>query len=103
MSSQLAKLEDEGRPIRIGLVGTGEMGTDIFTQVAMMKGVEIATVMERSPGKAAAGAHLAYGEHGHVIEANSHDAISTAVEAGKIAATTDLDLALSHDLVDVVI
>lgn len=103
LASELAQREDEGRPIRIGLVGTGEMGTDIFTQVAMMKGIEIATVMERSPGKAATGALLAYGEDGHVVEANSHDAVSTAVENGKIAATTDLDLALSHDLVDVVI
>ncbi|MEO1701410.1 MAG: homoserine dehydrogenase [Pseudomonadota bacterium] len=103
LASELAEREDESRPIRIGLVGTGEMGTDIFTQVAMMKGIEIATVMERSPGKAAAGAFLAYGENGHVVEANSHDAVSTAVEAGKIASTTDLDLALSHDLVDVVI
>ncbi|MEO1745176.1 MAG: homoserine dehydrogenase [Pseudomonadota bacterium] len=103
LASELAKREESGTPIRIGLVGTGEMGTDIFTQVAMMKGVQIATVMERSAGKAAAGAQLAYGEAGHVVEANSHDAVSAAVEAGKIAATTDLDLALSHDLVDVVI
>ncbi|MEN0000927.1 MAG: homoserine dehydrogenase [Pseudomonadota bacterium] len=103
LAADLARREEEGRPIRIGLVGTGEMGTDIFTQVAMMKGVEIATVMERSPGKAAAGARLAYGEDGHVVEANGHDAISSAIEAGKIAATTDLNLALGHELVDLVI
>ena len=103
LTAALRQRAESGKPIRIGLVGTGEMGTDIFTQVAMMNGVEIATVMERSPGKAAHGARIAYGEDGHVVEANSHDAVSAAIEAGKIAATTDLDLALSHDLVDVVI
>lgn len=103
LTAALQERAEQGNPIRIGLVGTGEMGTDIFTQVSMMNGIEIATVMERSPGKAAAGAEIAYGEPGHVVEANSHDAVSSAVEAGKIAATSDLDLVLSHDLVDVVI
>lgn len=103
LAAHLAQRQEEGRPIRIGLVGTGEMGTDIFTQVAMMNGIEIATVMERTPGRAAIGAQMAYGQDGRVVQAATHDQVSAAVEAGKIAATSDLDLALSHDLVDVVI
>lgn len=103
LTAQLAQRQKDGKPIRIGLVGTGEMGTDIFTQVAMMNGVEIATVMERTAGKAAEGARIAYGEDGHTTAVSSHDQASAAIEAGKIAVTDDLDLALSHDLVDVVI
>lgn len=103
LAAALRKRAEAGDPIRIGLVGTGEMGTDIFTQVAMMEGIEIATVMERTPGKAEQGATLAYGEPGRTRFASSHDRVSAAVEAGRIAVTDDLDLALSHDLVDVVI
>ena len=103
LAAELARRADEGRPIRIGLVGTGEMGTDIFTQVAMMKGVEIATVMERTPGKAAIGAKMAWGTDDRTLTVASHDEASRAIERGLIAVTDDLDLALSHELVDVVI
>lgn len=103
LAADLRRRAERGNPIRIGLVGTGEMGTDIFTQVAMMDGIEIATVMERTPGRAEQGAQLAYGEAGRTRFASSHDAASAAIEAGQIAVTDDLDLALSHDLVDVVV
>jgi len=103
LAAELRKRAETGNPIRIGLVGTGEMGTDIFTQVAMMDGIEVATVMERTPGRAEQGCKLAYGEAGRTRFAASHDAASAAIEAGRIAVTDDLDLALSHDLVDVVV
>lgn len=64
LAAELRRRAEDGHPIRIGMVGTGEMGTDIFTQVAMMDGIEIATVMERTPGRAEQGATLAYGEAG---------------------------------------
>lgn len=103
LAADLRKRAERGDPIRIGLVGTGEMGTDIFTQVAMMDGIEVTTVMERTAGRAEQGCRIAYGEAGRTRFASTHDQVSAAVEAGTIAVTDDLDLALSHDLVDVVI
>lgn len=103
LAAELKARAKAGNPIRIGLVGTGEMGTDIFTQVAMMNGIEIATVVERTPGKADAAAKIAYGEDGHTHKATNHDQVSAAIQSGKIAVTSDLDLALSHQLVDVVV
>lgn len=103
LAAELKARAQEGNPIRICLVGTGEMGTDIFTQVAMMNGIEIATVVERTLGKAAIAAKIAYGEDGRTQNATNHDQVSAAVQAGKIAVTQDLDLALSHQLVDIVI
>lgn len=103
LAAQLRARAEQGNPIRIGLVGTGEMGTDIFTQVAMMDGIEIATVMERTAGKAEQGARMAWGVEGRTRTVSTHDGASAAIEAGQIAVTDNLDLALSHDLVDVVI
>lgn len=103
LAADLRKRAERGDPIRIGLVGTGEMGTDIFTQVAMMDGIEVTTVMERTAGRAEQGCRIAYGEADRTRFASTHDQVSAAVEAGRIAVTDDLDLALSHDLVDVVI
>lgn len=103
LAFDLAERQKSGKPIRIGLVGTGEMGTDIFTGVARMDGITVAAVCERTGGRAAAAAKIAYGEDGHVRETANSRAMSEAIEAGKIAVSSDLDLVLSHDLVDVVI
>ncbi|MCB1387275.1 MAG: homoserine dehydrogenase [Nitratireductor sp.] len=103
LARELAERQRAGRPVRIGLVGLGEMGTDIFTGIAQMDGIEIATVFERTPGRASQAAKIAWGDDGMIRNGESHDAISSAIEAGRIAVTADLDLALSHDLVDVVI
>ena len=36
----------KGRPIRIGLIGSGEMGTDIVTQCDQMTGITVAAIAE---------------------------------------------------------
>ena len=47
MAADLARrLEAEGRPIRIGLIGSGEMGTDIVTQCDQMAGITVAAIAE---------------------------------------------------------
>jgi predicted homoserine dehydrogenase-like protein len=42
----------EGRPVRVGLVGAGEMGTDIVTQVGQMPGIEVAVVADLDAARA---------------------------------------------------
>lgn len=103
LAHDLAERQKAGNPIRIGLVGTGEMGTDIFTGIAQMDGLQIGAVCERTAGKAAEAAKIAYGEDGHTQTVSSHDGLSTAIELNKIGVTDDMDLALSHGMIDVVI
>lgn len=103
LAAALKERDARNQPIRIALVGTGEMGTDIFTQVAMMNGIEIATVMARRPERAEAAANIAYGSSEIIAHVSTHDEASAAIQVGKIAVTQKLDLALSHELVDIVI
>ena len=103
LARELSERGKSGRPIRIGLVGTGEMGTDIFTGVSRMDGIEIGAVCERTPGRAAEAARIAYGEDGHTRNVSTSDQMSAAMEMGKIAVSGDLDLVLSHGMIDVVI
>ena len=42
LARELAARADASRPIRIGVIGSGEMGTDLVTQGALMRGIEIA-------------------------------------------------------------
>ena len=38
---ELEEREAQGNPVRIGLVGAGQMGTDVVAQVTMMKGIDV--------------------------------------------------------------
>ena len=46
LSEDLARRADAGNPVKIGLIGAGEMGTDIVTQVTLMRGLEIGVLAE---------------------------------------------------------
>jgi len=94
---------ETGKPIRIGLVGCGEMGTDVITRVAHMKGIEVAAVSDRGLNKASKALEIAFGtdENGKIVESQS--AMTSAIEAGKMAISTDSMMIAEHPLIDVVI
>ena len=49
LAKDMAARAETGKPVRIGLVGAGEMGTDIVSQVARMRGIEIGVISELKP------------------------------------------------------
>jgi len=46
LGKELEQRAGSGAPIRIGLIGSGEMGTDIVTRAAHMSGIEVAAIAE---------------------------------------------------------
>lgn len=94
---------DSGRPIRIGLIGSGEMGTDIVTRVAHMPGIEIGAISELRIPNALKAVDIAFQEEGHGREVSTASDLTAAMEAHKIAVTDNADLILENDLIDVVI
>ena len=44
LARDLKARADAGNPVRIGVIGSGEMGTDLVTQGMLMEGVEIAAI-----------------------------------------------------------
>ena len=103
LARDLKKREESGKPIRIGLVGCGEMGTDLLTGVAHMDGIEVAAVSTRTPERVLDAAKIAYDETGHAKEVSNASEMTAAIEEGKIAATDDLDMLLKNELVDVIV
>jgi predicted homoserine dehydrogenase-like protein len=103
LAKDLAARGDCGKPIRIGLVGAGEMGTDIVSRVAHMNGIEIGAISELKPGAAAKSVEIAYGSTDSVKEVSSADAANAAMEAGKVAVTDKVDALLEAGLIDVVV
>jgi predicted homoserine dehydrogenase-like protein len=102
LARDLAQRADSGRPIRIGVIGSGEMGTDLVTQGMLMRGIEIAAIATRRPHTALEATAIAYGDTSHAIEADTASKVTAAIEAGKLAITS-ADTLVRNPLIDVVI
>lgn len=98
----LARRADEGRPVRIGVIGSGEMGTDLVTQCMLMRGVELAAMSTRRPHTARNAVRIAYGDDARAVEADTASSVSAAIEAGKLAITSN-ELLVTNPLLDVII
>ena len=103
LAKDLAARADTGRPIRIGLVGAGEMGTDIVSRVAHMQGIAIGAISELKPGAARRSVEIAYGNEVNVAEVSTADAANAAMEQGRIALTDNVHALLDAGLIDVVV
>ncbi len=103
IAADLAKLENENKEISLGIIGAGEMGTDLVTQVMLMKGIKIAAIAARRPHTAFDALKIAYGNDDLGLEVNTPSDMSNAIENGKIAITADADLMVSTGQIDIVI
>lgn len=103
LARDLAERATEGKPVRIGLVGSGEMGTDIVTRAAMMDGVEVAAISEIYPAAAHKAVDIAFRAEGHSSDAGTTDGLNAVIEAGKVAVTDNTNAILESGLIDVVI
>ena len=103
LAKDLAARAESGRPIRIGLVGAGEMGTDIVSSVAHMQGIEIGAISELKAGAARKSVEIAYGNADLVREASTADAANSAMQDRKIAVTDNVNALLEAGLIDVVV
>jgi predicted homoserine dehydrogenase-like protein len=106
IARDLAARAEAGKPIRLGIIGSGEMGTDLVTQVSLMQGIEIAAISTRRPHTAMKAMDIAYGEGNgldHAREVDSRSAMSAAIDAGRIAVTADTELMVTAPEVDVII
>jgi predicted homoserine dehydrogenase-like protein len=104
LSADLAKrLEKTGRPIRVGLIGSGEMGTDIVTQCGQMTGITVAAIAETNVAKAKTAYAIGGRDAANFYASNTKSDFDAAIESGKSAATEDAQLVCSSEHIDVVI
>ncbi len=99
----LAIREKAGKPVRVGLVGCGQMGTDIIVQVALMHGIEVVAAVDMRPERVEAACKMA-GDRCRrpLVCATAADA-SRAIAAGRLAVVTSPELACQAGEVDVII
>jgi predicted homoserine dehydrogenase-like protein len=103
LAADLRRREDEGKSIRVGVVGCGEMGTDLITAIAPMKGIEVVAVADRRLQGAPEAIRIAgYDKDKGEICENPHS-MSTAIERGAIAITQNAEDVIGHSHVEVII
>jgi predicted homoserine dehydrogenase-like protein len=102
LARDLAARADAGRPIRVGVIGSGEMGTDLVTQGALMRGIEVCAIATRRPHTAREALQIAFGDAGRAAEADSPARATAAIEEGKIAITSAQTL-VTTPILDVII
>ena len=97
------RLESTGRPIRIGLIGSGEMGTDIVTQCHQMTGITVAAIAEINIDAAKKALAIAGRPAGSHTVADTAAQFAAALDMGKTAVTQDAQIVCTSDHIDVVI
>ncbi|AGI74221.1 hypothetical protein OA238_c43250 [Octadecabacter arcticus 238] len=103
LAKELEARAESGKPIRIGLIGSGEMGTDIVTRASLMSGIEVAAIADVRVENATKAVEIAFGGEGYSKEAQTTDGLNAAIESGKVGVVNDANLLLESGLVDVVV
>lgn len=104
LAADLARrLEATGKPIRVGLIGSGEMGTDIVTQCEQMTGITVAAIAEINIDAAKKALRIAGRPDDSFATAESARSFDDTMSKGLTAITQDAQLVCSSDLIDVVI
>src|SRR5262245_40112194 len=104
LASDLARhFEAEGRPIRVGLIGSGEMGTDIVTQCDQMAGITVAAIAETNVAARTRALTIAGRAPERYVVSGGKAPFDEALRKGRTAITEDALTLCTNDEIDVVI
>jgi len=102
LNTTLEMREETGHPVRIGLIGAGQMGTDVVAQTMMMKGVEVVAIADIDSDRARAAYEIG-GVDKEVVGAESPTDADEAVAAGRRIAAADFEVIADMQTVDVML
>lgn len=103
INRKLQKLESENQSIKVALVGAGQMGKGMVSQMLLMKGIEPSIVIDINIENAIESFTLAGVSKNDIIISNSLRDINLAIEKGKYVVSDNAEYASRVNLVDVVV
>ena len=102
LNEELKALEAQGKRVRIGMIGAGQMGTDVVAEVSMMPGVDVVIAADVDLERAKNA--FVIGEiKGEVVVAGTAAEADAAIEAGKYVAVDDYQILTDVKNIDVVL
>lgn len=102
INRKLEELEKNKTLIRIGLIGAGQMGTDIVSQVENMPGLEVSAVIDLK-SEIAMNAYKIAGTSEDMVECNDPNEAGRAILEGKKVVSVNYQVATRATPVQVVI
>lgn len=100
---KLEQLQKEGNPIKVGLIGAGQMGTDIVSQISCMVGIDVPVVIDLKTEIALNAYKIAGVDKKDIIETSDIDTASKAIKEGKKIVSTNYKIATRAEPIQVVI
>jgi len=102
LNEELAARAAAGQPVRIGLIGAGQMGVDVVAQVRMMKGIDIVVIADIDKNRAREAYRIGMLQ-GEAVEASSAAGADAAVARGQRVFTDDYRVVTDMKQVDVML
>ena len=103
LARDLKLRQEENDPIKIGLIGCGEMGTDIVVRTANMDGVSVVAIADHKPKAGKAALQYAYNSDVPCNITTNPTEVNREIANGSVAITEDPLNVIQSDLVDVII
>ena len=102
LNEELKALEAQGKNVRIGLIGAGQMGTDVVAEASMMPGVDVVIVADVDLERAK-DAYKIGQTKGEVVIASTVAEADAAIQEKKYVAVDDYHILTDVKNIDVVI
>jgi len=102
LNTELEQREASGQPVRIGLVGAGQMGTDVVATTSEMQGVRAVVTADLDIDRARDAYRIGQIE-GEVVVAKTAAEADAAVEDGKLVAVGDYRIVTDMRSIDVML
>ncbi|MFC2144810.1 NAD(P)H-dependent oxidoreductase [Actinomycetota bacterium] len=102
IDNKLKQRQKDGNPILVGLIGAGQMGTEIVTQISLMDGMEIGVIVDLTKKGASAGYDHTK-DTSQILETDDISKAGKALTSGKKIATSNYRIATRLPRIDVVI
>jgi len=101
--NRLLNYEKSGRQIRVGLVGSGQMGEGLACQMELMHGMKVVAIADVRKGRAEEVFKSAGIDDRKVVSTGKADTAAAAVEDGKCLATTDASMLTGIPGLDIIV
>lgn len=100
---KLEALQQEGNFIRVGLIGAGQMGRGMISQIAAMKGMQVVATADIQTKNAVNAYENAGYSVADIVQTEEIEKAERAVAEGRVVVTSNMQLVLQLASVDVIV
>lgn len=99
---ELAERQKAGKPVKVGLIGAGQMGVDVLAQVTQMKGIEVVAIADIQIERAKDAYKIA-GTNSQTAQADSAKQADRLIAKGMYVYASDYRVVTDMDSIDVML